>query len=578
MVSESNPKAKAGRQRARIARRKADEAKRRRRAEARIVLAVRWAEKNRVEVIRAAIDPNRLEAWRRRDPVRFPRLHALADRIGNCRMVSPDLDGEDLLPPLGECLRLGRAVIVSGHFEKRGGEPDPRHGWRFCHPDGSAKLWTRHGSIRYGLAKTNGLGFWLHPDGRQWVPDPDPFAWILRLLATTAAAQKDGMGVPALVEVVEAIRGWDRGGIVRFPSGLVDLRFAERKADEHRMPSLVWPAPTAPPEPEPRPGFLPFGGGATHPGGPGILPALAAFDWFGGVSMRNGRGAPHEARLAVFVLSGLTPEARRGGFMLPQYFEAERLAAELWNDIPRGGRAIRALRAGLDAMSRLEAGRVILPDTRSSGLRPLMISAMPASLEDSVEVFVRLPPGDGRGFLYDRERARELAMIAAPPWRLYFAACWLRDRFATRGRGIELTVPEVQRGREGVILDAEGNPVIRKGVPVFGWWDAKAVPTGKRIRNEAADRLPVYSLDDLTRAACGLFLENNPSTRRTRRVRTIKALEFLRKAGDLDYETATDANGRGGYRIAAVDPRRRRALLRAGTEGEGNCTVPGSEE
>ena len=264
--------------------------------------------------------------------------------------------------------------------------------------------------------------------------------------------------------------------------------------------------------------------------------------------------------------------------MLPQYFEADRLAAELWNEIPRGGRAIRALRAGLDAMSRLEAGRVTLPDTRGSGLRPLMISAMPESLEDSVEICVRLPPGDGRGFLYDRERARELGMLAAPPWRLYFASCWLRDRFAGRGRGIELTVPEVQRGREGVILDAEGNPVVRKGVPAMDWWDPKAVSTGKRIRNEAADRLPVYSLACLTRVACGLFLENNPSTRRTRRARTIKALKLLRKAGDLDYETATDANGRSGYRIAAVDPRRRRALLRAGTEGEGNETAPQGEK
>lgn len=533
-------------------------------AAARVRTAAAWARKNRVNVLRAARDANRLDGWAKRDPQRFPMAGPLAERLGNPRVLQPPhLDGEELLPPLGDCLLLGRAVIVSGRFEDRGGEPDSVGGWRL-YREGKRPLWTLRGSMRT-MMRLDGRGEWQHPDGRFWVPDMDPLTWIFRLLTDTTVAEKDGVGVPALVEVVEAIRGWESGGLAIFPAGMEALRMGGGQTPGAGVPPLVWPAPTAALPAEPRVGFLPFGRGPTHPEGLEVPPALALFDMFGGVSMRNGRGVPHVAKVTVWVLGGLSPEARRGGIMLPQYFEARRIANELWSEIPRGGRAIRGVRAALDGMTRLEAGRIVLPDGRGAELRPLMIGAMPASLDDAAEIFVRLPPSDGRGSLYDRDRAWHWGMIAAPPWRLYFAACWLRDRFATNGRGIELTVPEVRRGREGVILDATGKPVMRRRVAVVDWRHPAAVKTSARIRNEAANRLPVYSLPDLTRAACGPFPPDaSASMRAMRRERTLKALESLRNAGDLDFEKATDRNGRRGLRIAAVDPKRRRALLTAG--------------
>jgi hypothetical protein len=46
-----------------------------------------------------------------------------------------------------------------------------------------------------------------------------------------------------------------------------------------------------------------------------------------------------------------------------------------------------------------------------------------------------------------------------------------------------------------------------------------------------------------------------------RRLRTEQALADLEDAGDLEFELADDLNGRRGFRIAAVDPRRRHRRL-----------------
>ena len=368
-------------------------------------------------------------------------------------------------------------------------------------------------------------------------------------------------GLSALAEVVHQVRAWDSGWQARFPAQMERARFATEKTTESRL--LAYPTPEEPrPEP-PRPGFLPFQGAPTHPEAPPAPPALEAFDFLGGESMRSGRGVTHEARLVVHVLGNLSPAAREGGSMTPQYFSAAEMAQELWAQIPRGGRAIRMLLRALDRMTHLEAGPITLPDGSLAALRPLMIGAVPYDLDGSVEIFVRMPPNPhGRGFRYDRFRARHWGRRSAPHWRLYLAACFLRDRFAINGRGIELTIPEVRRGPSGVILDAAGNPVFRKGKPVRDWHHPKTIATGERIPNPAASSLSVYSLEDLTRLACGPAPETmDKRARHKRRLRTQAALGDLQDAGDLEYELAENPNGRRGIRLAAVDPRRRHRRL-----------------
>ena len=368
-------------------------------------------------------------------------------------------------------------------------------------------------------------------------------------------------GLSALAEVVEQVRAWDSGWQARFPARLERWNFSKEQPPESRL--LAFPGPQEPAPDEFRPGYLPFNDAPTHPEAPPLPPALAAFDFLGGQYMRSGRGVTHEARLVVHVLGNLSPAARKSGVLTPQYFSAAEMAAELWDEIPRGGRAIRMLRGALNRMTHLEAGPITLPDGSLAALRPLMIGAMPYGLDGSVEIFVRLPPDpDGRGFRYDRLRARHWARRAAPHWRLYFAACFLRDRFAIDGRGIELTIPEVQRGRGGVILDAAGNPVFSKGQPVLEWHHPKAIATGKRLPNPAASRLQFYSLADLTRVACGPPPDHlSKEGRYKRHVRTEQALTDLQDAGDLEFELADDPCGRRRFRIAAVDPRRRHRRL-----------------
>ncbi len=381
------------------------------------------------------------------------------------------------------------------------------------------------------------------------------------LMTALESAPVNPAGLSALAEVVQDVRAWDSGWQARFPAGLERSKFITPERTESKLPAYPLPAESRS-EP-PRPGFLPFHGAPTHPDAPPAPPALAAFDFLGGQSMRSGRGVTHEARLVVHVLGNLSPAARKGGAMTPQYFSAAEMAAELWTQIPRGGRAISMLRRALDRMTHLEAGPITLPDGSLAALRPLMIGAVPYDLDGSVEIFVRMPPNpEGRGFRYDRFRARHWGRRSAPHWRLYLGACFLRDRFAINGRGIELTIPEVRRGPGGVILDAAGNPIYSKGRPVQEWHHPKAITTGKRIPNPAARSLSVYSLEDLSRLACGPIPETmDKRARHKRRLRTEAALDDLQDAGDLEYELADDRNARRGFRLAAVDPRRRHRRL-----------------
>ncbi|MCY3744639.1 MAG: hypothetical protein OXH05_00285 [Acidobacteria bacterium] len=381
------------------------------------------------------------------------------------------------------------------------------------------------------------------------------------LMTALESAPVNPAGLSALAEVVHEVRAWDSGWQARFPAGLERLKLGDDRPSDSRL--FAYPIPEEPRLQPPRPGFLPFRGAPTYPPAPPAPPAIAAFDFLGGESMRSGRGVTHEARLVVHVLGNLSPAARKGGTMTPQYFSAAEMAHELWAEIPRGGRAIRMLRRALDRMTRLEAGPITLPDGTLAALRPLMIGAIPYDLDGSVEIFVRMPPNpDGRGFRYDRMRARHWGRRSAPHWRLYLGACYLRDRFAINGRGIELTIPQVQRGPSAVILDAAGNPVFTKGQPVRDWHHPKATPTGQRIPNPAARSLSVYSLEDLSRLASGPAPDTmTRQARYRRRRRTEEALDDLQEAGDLEYELADDPNGRRGFRVAAVDPRRRHRRL-----------------
>ena len=77
-----------------------------------------------------------------------------------------------------------------------------------------------------------------------------------------------------------------------------------------------------------------------------------------------------------------------------------------------------------------------------------------------------------------------------------------QERGQNRGPTPRIAPWVSRRGRGNVILSALGNPDLRKdGSPVTAWNERRAVWTGRRMRNPAADRIPVLDGDSLAALA-----------------------------------------------------------------------------
>lgn len=122
-------------------------------------------------------------------------------------------------------------------------------------------------------------------------------------------------------------------------------------------------------------------------------------------------------------------------------------------------------------------------------------------LDDRLEFIVRLPPSKV-GPSVDREMLRRLGNHT-PAYRAYLSLIFEWDRFGGRnGRLIKPTVPVVERGAGGVIVDHRNRPVSGKGgMPVKSPRRPKAVPTRPREPNPARTRYPKYNADELTQLA-----------------------------------------------------------------------------
>ena len=83
----------------------------------------------------------------------------------------------------------------------------------------------------------------------------------------------------------------------------------------------------------------------------------------------------------------------------------------------------------------------------------------------------------------------------------------------------------------------------RGGHPVRSNWDRRAVRTGTRERNPAADRYPVLSDDDLIRL-CYAAVLRDAHKRGAQRTRSRAVLETLAAEGDVVIERNAD-----GWRV-----------------------------
>ena len=181
-----------------------------------------------------------------------------------------------------------------------------------------------------------------------------------------------------------------------------------------------------------------------------------------------------------------------------------------------------------------------------------------ADLDDPVVLRIQHLPGSGQGPLIDRPRLRLFGLQSAPAWRSYLRLAYIWDaaKASNGGRRIYATRPAVKRGRDGVLLDTAGKPILKRGgAPVKDWSDTRAVmlygADGLLVleRNPRADRVPALSLDELARLG---FDDNVTTTNRGKRAeRTRNALADMERQGAVVLEQDGD-----GWRV--LEPARER--------------------
>lgn len=257
----------------------------------------------------------------------------------------------------------------------------------------------------------------------------------------------------------------------------------------------------------------------------------------------SGRGAPMAERLLFEMLMSVRRELRGNERRLN--ITLRDLTEMLWR---KGGwrpsRQLNTLRREL----------MILHNLRISYERAewsvINVRKLPeeSTRPDDVLAFDVYSIGDsGRGPLINRVNLRELGRTSAPAWRSYLRLAYVWDEVKMKrgGRRLHATRPEVKRGRDGVILDKDGKPVLKRGgVPVKDWSDPRADLTGRTERNPAADAMPEFGPDELI-ALCYDDDTVSQSARRDRLKRARNALLDMEQRGMVVIEK----DGRGGWRI-----------------------------
>ena len=274
-----------------------------------------------------------------------------------------------------------------------------------------------------------------------------------------------------------------------------------------------------------------------------IVPAapLVLFDLSRGrrrpLAQARGRGAPLPLRLWIeSILSVQRSDRQRPALLTSRLRD---LIAALWPDDWSG--PARDGERLLDALQAVHNSRVPWrfdgPDGPISYWVAVTVLAMPDVRDGRswVAVEVKLPPGSASGAMVHRPSLRRWGVQSAPAYRLTLSLAYLWNQYLThRGKRLPPTVPLVVRNEHGVVLDAEGNPLMHQGRPVVHWSDRRAVRTGCTVRNpELERRLPWLDPDDLLlMGAPGAALDTVVGRRDTRR-RLRDALTTMESKGEV---------------------------------------------
>ena len=191
---------------------------------------------------------------------------------------------------------------------------------------------------------------------------------------------------------------------------------------------------------------------------------------------------------------------------------------------------------------------------RNGTSRPILLVTFfappfyPYNPDDVIGAHVILPDGGRkRGAQFDAPLRRELAATSYRQHRVYIAAVCLWDAHATvKGHLVQLTLPVVRRDAAGYVLDAHGRIVTEKRRPTRRATHPRAVQTGQREHNPAADdAYPWLEGDDVILAAHHRVAATQGARTHQRR-ETVTTLDKLRTrpAGAvLDFEARYRGEG-----------------------------------
>ena len=274
--------------------------------------------------------------------------------------------------------------------------------------------------------------------------------------------------------------------------------------------------------------------------------------------LQPGRGARLDKRILIFSLLEMPLSQRRPGGR----YELRR-PLRFWRDWlwpARDGkssyRPVKHKQTLRDALTAINLAEIIMPD--GSRWIPVVRRGIPDlnSLDSEVIIQIELPSGSNRGPQVDKGLLAAAGVVSDPAFDLELGLAYLWDEAKRRNGGYRVyaTRPEVVRNRQGCIMDAAGQVIVKRGKPVTRWDHPRAVRTGRMERNPAADRVRVLDREARRRLAYGSGNGKRPDHISHERAATDKMLAGIESEGRILIERdAVDLRSGGdGWRILEV--------------------------
>ena len=167
---------------------------------------------------------------------------------------------------------------------------------------------------------------------------------------------------------------------------------------------------------------------------------------------------------------------------------------------------------------------------------PRTVPNLQSGNDASIILEVKLPPDAKSGMMVEKDILRLTGKQSSAKFNAYLSACWIFDRYGTTPKGIiDPTKPAAQRDTEGYLTNTTGDRIFdERGKPIKNRYHAKNIEAGQRVDNEARERYPILSFEDLTRACFPKGFDRKK--RATYQKRALKAWKELQEDNILRIE------------------------------------------